>query len=63
MAVAVGIGGWVLGQPVLVLAGTVLLAHSPFDRLLGYGLKQATGFQDTHLGGAGRNRTVTQIIS
>ncbi|RZL13173.1 MAG: DUF4260 family protein [Hymenobacter sp.] len=49
LAVAVGVGGWVLGQPLLVLAGTVLLLHSAFDRLLGYGLKYATGFQDTHL--------------
>lgn len=51
LAVAVGVSGWVLGQPLLVLAGTVLLAHSAFDRLLGYGLKYAMGFQDTHLGG------------
>jgi hypothetical protein len=50
LAVAVGVGGWVLGQPLLVLAGTVLLFHSAFDRLLGYGLKYTTGFQDTHLG-------------
>ena len=34
-------------------AGTVLLFHSAFDRLLGYGLKYATGFQDTHLGCVG----------
>jgi hypothetical protein len=53
LAVAVGVSGWVLGQPLLVLAGTVLLFHSAFDRLLGYGLKYATGFQATHLGGKG----------
>jgi hypothetical protein len=53
LAVAVGLGGWWLGQPVLLLAGTVLLFHSAADRLLGYGLKHATGFQDTHLGRVG----------
>ncbi|GGF04176.1 DUF4260 domain-containing protein [Hymenobacter cavernae] len=53
LAVALGVSGWVLGQPLLVLAGTVLLFHSAFDRLLGYGLKYATGFKDTHLGGMG----------
>ena len=49
LALAVGIGGWVLGQPLLLLAGTILLFHSAFDRLLGYGLKYSTGFKDTHL--------------
>lgn len=53
LAVAVGVTGWVMGQPLLVLAGTVLLFHSAFDRLLGYGLKYATGFKNTHLGGMG----------
>lgn len=53
LAVAVGLGGWWLSQPVLLLAGTVLLFHSAFDRLLGYGLKYETGFRDTHLGHAG----------
>ncbi|UOQ52347.1 DUF4260 domain-containing protein [Hymenobacter cellulosivorans] len=54
LAVAVGLAGWWLAQPVLLLAGTVLLFHSAFDRLLGYGLKHATGFQDTHLGRVGK---------
>jgi hypothetical protein len=54
LAIAVGVAGWALGLPVLLLAGTVLLFHSAFDRLLGYGLKYATGFQDTHLGGVGK---------
>jgi len=49
LAIAVGLGGWVLGQPLLLLAGTILLFHSAFDRLLGYGLKYNTGFKDTHL--------------
>jgi len=53
LAIAVGVAGWALGLPVLELAGAVLLFHSAFDRLLGYGLKYATGFQDTHLGRVG----------
>jgi hypothetical protein len=54
LAIAVGVAGWVLGLPVLTLAGTILLFHSAFDRLLGYGLKYTTGFQDTHLGQVGK---------
>ena len=53
VAVAGGLAGWGLGLPVLQLAGTVLLFHSAFDRLLGYGLKHVSGFHDTHLGRVG----------
>ena len=59
LAIAVGLAGWMLGLPVLVLAGTILLFHSAFDRLLGYGLKYATGFQDTHLGRVGKEAGAT----
>ena len=55
LAIAVGVAGWLLGQPLLLLAGTVLLFHSALDRLLGYGLKYATGFRDTHLGRVGKD--------
>ncbi|MBD2716188.1 DUF4260 domain-containing protein [Microvirga sp. STR05] len=54
LALAVGVLGWWLGQPLLLLAGTVLLFHSAFDRLLGYGLKYGTNFQSTHLGAIGK---------
>lgn len=54
LALAVGAAGWALGYPVLLLAGTVLLFHSSFDRLLGYGFKHTTGFGDTHLGRMGQ---------
>ncbi|TPG66408.1 DUF4260 domain-containing protein [Hymenobacter nivis] len=50
VALAVGLAGYGLGSPPLLLAGTVLLLHSAFDRLLGYGLKYGTGFRHTHLG-------------
>ncbi len=50
LALAVGVAGWYLTSNVVLLAGTVLLFHSAFDRLMGYGLKYATGFRDTHVG-------------
>lgn len=54
LALLVGFAGWWLGEPLLLLAGSVLLFHSAFDRLLGYGLKYGTGFQHTHLGRVGQ---------
>ncbi|MCR5887569.1 DUF4260 domain-containing protein [Hymenobacter sp. J193] len=60
LAVAVGVAGWFLGQPVLVLVGTVLLFHSAFDRMLGYGLKYTTSFQHTHLGRVGTSQSGEQ---
>ena len=62
LAVVLGVAGWLLGQPTLVLAGTVLLFHSSFDRMLGYGLKHATGFQDTHLGRVGKAPEATTSL-
>ncbi len=40
----------------VALAGAILIAHTGMDRALGYGLKLPTSFQDTHLGGIGRER-------
>jgi hypothetical protein len=48
--------GWFLAVPWLGLAGAALVAHTGGDRLLGYGLKYPTSFQDTHLGRIGRRR-------
>lgn len=53
LALAIGLAGWVLAQPLLLLAGTILLFHSAFDRFMGYGLKYNTSFHDTHLGSIG----------
>ena len=53
VALVMGGLGWWLTQPLLLLAGTVLLFHVAFDRLLGYGLKYGTSFHDTHLGRTG----------
>ena len=38
----------------LLTAGILLFAHASFDRILGYGLKYATGFGHTHLGAVGK---------
>lgn len=38
----------------LQAAGLILLAHSSLDRVLGYGLKYADAFENTHLGKIGR---------
>ena len=56
------VGGLVLGAgvllsvPVVAMAGAILVAHTGIDRVLGYGLKYPTSFQDTHLGRIGRAR-------
>jgi Domain of unknown function (DUF4260) len=47
---AVGFVAYSLSAPFLVLISLVWTAHIGFDRFLGYGLKYATGFKDTHLG-------------
>ena len=46
----------VLGLAALDLGALTLvwIAHIGFDRMLGYGLKEVTGFHDTHLGRIGR---------
>lgn len=48
---AVGVLG---AMPLLLAAGLVWCAHIGFDRALGYGLKYAAGFRETHLGRLGR---------
>ena len=54
---AISIGLYILGallaNPPLQLVGQVLLGHSSFDRMLGYGLKYPDAFKNTHLGNMG----------
>ena len=50
---AVGIIG---GASFALDVALIWFGHIGVDRLLGYGLKFPTGFQDTHLGRIGRNR-------
>lgn len=53
VAVAVYFTGMFAVNPALQLAGLVLLGHSSFDRVFGYGLKYPDSFQHTHLGTIG----------
>lgn len=53
-AVALLAAGVLGATPVLVAGGLVWCAHIGFDRALGYGLKYAAGFGQTHLGRIGR---------
>jgi hypothetical protein len=50
---AVGILG---GTSLAVDVALIWFGHIGVDRLLGYGLKLPTAFQDTHMGRIGRNR-------
>jgi hypothetical protein len=47
--VVVGIGCYMKIE-VVIATGILLFAHSSFDRILGYGLKYYSSFNDTHLG-------------
>ena len=49
-----GLAGYGAGRMSVVAVATVWIAHIGFDRALGYGLKYATGFGDTHMGRIGR---------
>ncbi len=48
--------GLALGSVPLAAVGAILVGHSGMDRMMGYGLKLPTSFQDTHLGRIGRDR-------
>lgn len=51
---AVLVIGLLMPAPLLVVCGALWLAHSGFDRMLGYGLKSPEGFSFTHLGRIGK---------
>jgi len=55
IAVALYALGALFSLPWLMFAGTILLGHSSFDRVFGYGLKHEDAFQNTHLGRIGRS--------
>lgn len=54
LAVALYVLGYLLINPALMFAGALLLGHSSFDRVFGYGLKHEDAFQNTHLGRIGK---------
>lgn len=47
------LGGLLADLPVMTHVALILATHIAIDRTLGYGLKQETGFKDTHLGRIG----------
>jgi hypothetical protein len=54
LAFVLVLSGFVGGAPLSTAAGLIWIAHIGFDRALGYGLKYATRFGDTHLSRIGR---------
>ena len=56
VAITVYLAGALAGNAPLQFAGLILLAHSSFDRVLGYGLKYPDAFAHTHLGMIGRKQ-------
>lgn len=49
--------GVMLGSHAMLLGASVWIAHVGFDRALGYGLKYASAFGDTHLGQIARKKS------
>ena len=45
--------GFIINNQLVVFSGLILSAHIGMDRALGYGLKEKTGFKNTHLGKIG----------
>ncbi|MDB5231267.1 MAG: hypothetical protein JWN76_2072 [Chitinophagaceae bacterium] len=50
--------GYLMKVEMLLSIGILLFAHASFDRVMGYGLKYYTGFNDTHLGKLKKDKTV-----
>ncbi len=48
--------GYGIANPLVISLGALWLAHSGFDRVLGYGLKSPEGFEITHLGKIGKSK-------
>lgn len=45
-----------LGHGSIIMIGLIFLAHSAFDRMMGYGLKYSDSFNHTHLGWIGKHQ-------
>lgn len=54
VAIVCYLAGYFLIVHELTLVGLILLGHSSFDRILGYGLKFEDDFKHTHLGMIGK---------
>lgn len=58
IAIAIAAVGYFMQVEVLLSIGILLFAHSSFDRMMGYGLKYYTSFNNTHLGKIKKDKTV-----
>jgi hypothetical protein len=54
VAIVCYLAGHYLKNNELQFAGLILLGHSSFDRVMGYGLKYSDDFKHTHLGWIGK---------
>ena len=50
LAIICGSVGYFMKQEFIITLGILVFAYASFDRLLGYGLKYKSSFNDTHLG-------------
>ncbi len=50
LPVSLGVAGYLGGNDTAMQAALIWLAHISMDRTMGYGLKYASDFKDTHLG-------------
>jgi hypothetical protein len=62
LAIGLALAGFAMQVDGLLAAGLLLFAHASFDRMLGYGLKYETGFEDTHLGPIGKKARAVQSV-
>lgn len=60
LPLALGLTGIWLGASLPVALSLIWIAHIGLDRSLGYGLKYASGFRETHLGRVGKASKVTE---
>ena len=60
---ALGLFAITTANPVLQAVALVWIAHIAFDRLMGYGLKMPSGFNDTHLGKIGSDKSRSDKLS
>lgn len=57
LALALVAAGFLMQLDILITGGILLVAHSSFDRMLGYGLKFPDDFKHTSLGWMGKAKT------
>lgn len=56
VALALVATGFLMHMDILTAGGLLLLAHSSFDRMMGYGLKFPDDFKHTNLGWMGKGK-------